>query len=87
MVMTEELASIARKTAVGMAAQVAAGNSREADLLLTMYLKDAHQEGIIPPLALMAMVKTLTSMAVAVLGDDAADRFSELASNMTVIEP
>lgn len=85
--MTDELASLARKTAVGMAAQVAAGHTEEADMLLSMYLREANAEGMVPPMALMAMVKTLTSMAVAVLGDEAYERFSDLASSMTVVEP
>lgn len=83
---SDALMSSARRTAVGMAANVAAGQEGEANLLMTLFLREAFAEGVIPPEALMVLVKTLTSMAVAIAGDEAAERFRVLASNMTVVE-
>lgn len=76
----------ARKTAVGMAAQVAAGNEDEANLLLHLYLRETQAAGVILPVALVALVKTLTSMSVAVAGDQAAKVFSDMASNIVMAE-
>lgn len=81
------LGASARRTAVGMAAQVAAGKDDEANLLLHLYLREAQQQGEILPVALVALVKTLTSMSVAVAGEGAVDVFGQMASNIVMVEP
>lgn len=85
-VISDALAASARRTAVGMAAHVADGREAEANLLISLYMREAMADGVIPPEALMIMVKTLTSMAVAIAGDDAAERFRVLASNMSAVD-
>lgn len=82
----DTLGSLARRTAVGMAAQVASGNDSEANLLLHLYLRETHADGVIVPVALVALVKTLTSMSVAVAGEDAEGVFARMASSIVMAE-
>ena len=84
--MTWDLGASARRTAVGIAALVAAGQDDEANMLLHLYLRDARDAGAVPPVALVALVKTLTSMSVAVAGEGAADTFALMASNIVMAE-
>lgn len=81
-----ELGSLARRTAVGMAAQLAAGNDDEANLLLHLYLRETHAAGVMLPVALVSLVKTLTSMSVAVAGDEAVETFARMASTIVMAE-
>lgn len=82
----ENVGSLARRTAVGMSAQVASGNDDEANLLLHLYLKETHADGVLIPVALVALVKTLVSMSVAVAGEGAGDVFARMASNIVMAE-
>lgn len=82
----ENVGSLARRTAVGMAAQVASGNDDEANLLLHLYLKETHAAGVMIPVALVALVKTLISMGVAVAGEDATEVFARMASSIVMAE-
>lgn len=69
-----------------MAAQIAAGNDDEANLLLHLYLRETHAAGVILPVSLVALVKTLTSMSVAVAGEEAVEKFTHMASTIVMAE-
>jgi protein subunit release factor B len=84
--MSEAVGAAARKTAVGMAAHAAAGREDEANMLLHMYLRDARDAGMIVPVALVALVKTLTSMAIAIAGEDASEKFQQMANTIVMAE-
>ena len=55
-------------------------------MLLHMYLRDARDEGMIVPVALVALVKTLTSMAIAIAGEDASEKFQQMANTIVMAE-
>jgi hypothetical protein len=84
--MSDVIGSAARRTAVGMAAHAAAGHEDEANMLLHMFLRDARDAGVIVPVALVTLVKTLTSMSIAVAGEDAGERFRQMANTIVMAE-
>jgi protein subunit release factor B len=69
-----------------MAAHAAAGRDDEANMLLHMYLRDARDAGVIVPVALVALVKTLTSMSIVVAGEGAGERFRQMANTIVMAE-
>lgn len=84
--MSDVVGAAARRTAVGMAAHAAAGRDDEANMLLHMYLRDARDAGVIVPVALVALVKTLTSMSIVVAGEGAGERFRQMANTIVMAE-
>jgi hypothetical protein len=72
----------ARRTAVGMAAQVAQGNADEFDLLLRGYLDDAFMRRCALS-ALVALATSAVSLAVFASGND-TEYFTRLAERMVV---
>ena len=55
-------------------------------MLLHMFLRDARDAGVIVPVALVTLVKTLTSMSIAVAGEDAVERFRQMANTIVMAE-
>lgn len=86
----DTLSSSARRTAVGMAAHASSGREDEANLLLHLYLREARDQSVLLPVALVVLVKTLTSMSVAAVSNAGAspeEVFGQMASNVVAVEP
>jgi len=79
-----DLRVAARRTAVGMCAQVAAGREEEANTLLRLYVVEAMEMDRTPCEAFAVLAQVTVAAAVSAAGDEADVWFSDVAAGLAV---
>jgi hypothetical protein len=85
---SDDMTVIARRTVVGMCAQICEGREAEATLLQRDYLKIAMESGVSVPQALMMLAHAAIGAAVAASESDeerGVDWFRRVAANMAAV--
>ena len=78
-----DLQEMARRTAVGMCAQIAQGRDDEANELMAGFFSEATEAGYTLVQGLVALVRMLTALAVAASEND-SEWFLDLAQRLAV---